>query len=352
MEQILKDTRKRNLAILAILALISILLAILAIHQEAKLTSPKFVQETFFPQLPSQAKRIARIHVVSKAHGAFDIEFDPQKGWVLPENGNYPASFEQLKTTVVGIAALQTIQPETARADWLHYLDLDSPPKGTGTQFTLQDEHGQTLASVITGKVTDIGDSGGAIGLYVRKPDSNQTWLVRSVFEPKSDPADWMEKNVLAVDRSRIQDVEVTAPTGPSFSVHRNKPSDADFAILPMPAGRQEAYPGAGDTVGGVITGFTFTDAKPASSFDFSKAQHVVTKTFDGLEVTVQVIKTGAEYWATVYAEGPAGRPDAAGEARDIDSHTNGWAYRLPPEKGQTFMTTLDSLLKPLAAKK
>ncbi|HWD48517.1 MAG TPA: DUF4340 domain-containing protein [Rhizomicrobium sp.] len=352
MEQILKDRRKRNLAILGGLALISVVLAVLSLHREAATTTPKRVEETFFPQLPGQAKKIARIRVASRAHGTFDVVFDPQRGWILPEHGNYPASFDQLKMTVVGIAALQTIQPETARSDWLHYLDLDAPPNGSGTEFTLQDERGHTLATLIAGKATDIGDSGGAIGLYVRKPNSKQTWLVRSVFEPKSDPADWLEKSVLTVDRSRIQDVEIVAPNGSSFSVHRNKPSDADFAIIPTPAGRQEAYPGAGDTVGGVITGFSFIDVRPASSFDFSGAQHVITKTFDGLAVTVQIIKQGTDYWATVYAEGPAGRPDAAAEARDIDSHTNGWAYKLPPEKGQTFMTTLDSLLKPLATKK
>src|SRR5262249_24031363 len=138
MERLFTDTRKRNLAILGGIALLSVLFAILALHQEAALTGPKFAQETFFPQLPGQAQKSAGIHIVSKAQGAFDDVFDPQKGWVLPEHGDYPASFEQLKTTIVGIAALQTIQPETARTDWLHYLDLDAPPNGSGTQFTLE----------------------------------------------------------------------------------------------------------------------------------------------------------------------------------------------------------------------
>jgi hypothetical protein len=352
MEQFLKDARKRNLTILALIAIVSVIFAALALKHEAALTNPKYSAETFFPQLPGNAKKIARIHIVSKAHGAFDVVFDPQKGWVLPQHGNYPASFEQLKSTVVGIAALQTIQPETAQRNWFHYLDLDAPPKGDGVLISLQDEGGKTLATLIAGKTTDIGDAGGAVGLYVRKPHSNQTWLVRSVIELKSDPADWFEKNLMAVDRARVQEVDVIAPEGTSFSVRRDKPSDADFAIVPMPAGREQAYQGAGDTLAGAITGFSFTDVKPASAFDFSNAQRVVTKTFDGLEVTLQVAKYGADYWATVYAEAPAGKPDAAREAREIDSHTSSWAYKLPPEKGQTFMTTLDSLLKPLAAKK
>jgi len=30
-----------------------------------------------------------------------------------------------------------------------------------------------------------------------------------------------------------------------------------------------------------------------------------------------------------------------------IDSRASGWAYKLPPYKGQQIMTTLESLLKP-----
>jgi hypothetical protein len=72
----------------------------------------------------------------------------------------------------------------------------------------------------------------------------------------------------------------------------------------------------------------------------------VVTKTFDGLAVTLSVQKSGAEYWATISADADPGRADAAKEAARINAHAAGWAYKLPAYKGQLFMTTLDSLLK------
>ncbi len=347
-----KDPRKRNLAILAAIALVSVLLAMFALAQQAAETGSKYQVQTFFPHLPGQAQHIARIHIVSRQHGAFDVAFNPRKGWVLPQHSDYPVSFEQLRSTVVGIAALQTVQPETAEPDWFHYIGVDGPPKGDGVLIELQDEKGNSLARLIAGKTTDIGDPGGAVGLYVRKPDSNQSWLARSVFEPKSDPADWLDKNILLIDRARIQSVDVVAANGPSYSVHRDKPSDADFAISPIPAGREPAYAGAGDPLAGAVTGFTFDDVKPATALDFSDAQRVVTKTFDGLTVTVQIVQNGGAIWATLYAEAAPGKPDAAREAREIDAHADGWAYRLPAYKGQLFMTTLDSLLKPLAPAK
>ena len=344
------DRRRRNLAILAAAALVSILLAVLAVMHQAAQTSASYEPRPFFPNLTDRIRQIARIHVVSKAYGAVDIVFDPRKGWVLPGHDNYPADFEQMRSTIVGLAELQIVEPKTARPKWYGYIGVDAPPKGDGTLIELFDDKGNTLASLIAGKTTDIGDASGAIGLYVRKPGEAQSWLARSVFEPKSDPADWMDKNVLNIDRARIAEVDVTPVSGPTFAVKRASPADADFTIADMPPGREEAYPGAADAVGAAITGFAFDDVKAASDFDFANAPRLVTKTFDGLTVTVQIVPQDQSFWATIYAEGAS--PDAAREAREIDAHTDGWAYKLPTYKGQFFMTTLDSLLKPLSAKK
>jgi hypothetical protein len=245
---------------------------------------------------------------------------------------------------------LQTIAPKTARLDWYRYIGVDAPPKGSGTLIQLLDDKGGLLAALIMGKTSDIGDPGGAIGLYVRKPGDVQSWLARSVFEPKSAPSDWLDKNTLDVDRSRIAEADVTPVSGPAFTVKRDNPGTADFMIAGVPAGREVLYPGVAATVATAITGFAFDDVKPASGFDFSNAPRFVTKTFDGLTVTVRVLPENQAFWATIYAEGV--NPQTAREARAIDAHTDGWAYKLPAYKGQLFMITLDSLLKPLAAKK
>ncbi|MBS0275542.1 MAG: DUF4340 domain-containing protein [Proteobacteria bacterium] len=346
------DPRRRNLAILTAIAIVSIILAALGIWHQTVLTGTKTEAETVFPQLPGAVRKIARIHIVSKAHGVLDIKFNPQKGWVLPQHSNYPAGFEQLRSTVVGLAALQTIQPATSRPGWYGKIAVDAPPKGAGTLIELSDDKGQLLASLIMGKEIDIGDASGAAGIFIRKPGDKQAWLARSVFEPKSDAASWLDKNVIGIDQARIQEADVTPITGESFTVRREKPSDPDFNLAPIPASRELAYEGAADGVATAITGFTFDDVRPATDFDFSNAPRVVIRTFDGLVVTVKIVTQGPDFWATVYAEGAPGKPDAAREARAIDAHADGWAYKLPDYKGKLFMTTLDSLLKPATAKK
>ncbi len=348
----LGDPRRRNLTILAALALVSVLLAVLALDRRADQVAPKYPPHEYLPGLAGELNQVARIDIVSKKYGAFDVAFVPMKGWVLPGRDNYPASYELVKRTLVGLAALETIEPKTARADWFHIVGLDLPPQGNGVVITLSNAKGRTLATLIAGKSEDIGDPSGAVGLFVRKPGEAQSWLVQSIFEPKANPADWMDKQILDVDRSRIQEVDVRPASGPAYTVRRDKPSDADFALVPVPHGREVSDPSAPDGVAAAITGFSFDDIKPAGDFDFATgASRTVTHTFDGLSVTVDVIKQGEDNWARVFADSLPGKPAAQKEANEINAHTARWAYKLAAYKGAQFSTPLENLLKPIAAK-
>jgi len=345
----LSDPRRRNLLILGAVTLVAVLLALVAIWQQADLEKSAYTPEQFFPGLARQVRNAATIHVASRAGGAFDIVFVPDKGWVLPARGDFPASFDLVRRTLVGLAALQTIEPKTARADWLHYLGLDAPPKGDGIEITVRDDKGRVLASLIAGKSEDIGDATGATGLFVRRPNETQSWLTRSVLDPRASLSDWLDKSVMDIDRARIQEVDVDPAGSPSFTVRREKPSDPDFTLSPLPSGKSLSDPTAPDGVAAAITSFGFDDVRPTKDLDFgnqSVTARVVTKTFDGLKVTTNVQRQGTDYWATVSAEAVGELGPASAEATAINAHASGWAYKLPAYKGQLFMTTLDSLLK------
>src|SRR5579871_5750685 len=231
----LSDPRRRNLAILATAAFVAVLLALTALWQQAEFDRPSATQQEFFAGFLGHLREAARIHIVSKAGGTFDVAFVPEKGWVLPGRSDFPASFDLVRRTLVGMAAMRTIEPKTARADWLHYIALETPPAGDGIAITVSDDKGHSLASFIAGKSVDIGDPSGATGLFVRRPGETQSWLVRSVLDPRASITDWFDKTVMTVDRARIQEVDVDPAGGTAFMVHRDKPSDPDFKLTPLP---------------------------------------------------------------------------------------------------------------------
>ena len=352
MNTLLADPRRRNLVVLAVAAIVTLLLAIVVVWQQSSSGESASTSAQFFPGFAKQVRHAAHIHVVSKA-GAFDVVFVPEKGWVVPERGNYPASFDLVQRTLVGLAALQTIEPKTARPEWFHFVGLETPPKGDGIAITVGDDKGKELASLIAGKSEDIGDPTGAVGLFVRRPSESQSWLTRSVLDPRAALTDWLDKTVMNVDRARIRAADVTpADNGPTYTVQRLDPGKPDFTLTLLPPGKTVSDPTIADGIAAGITGFGFDDVQAASNLDFSGAgvAHITTLTFDGLKVTVNVLKSGADYWATITAEADAEKPDAAKEAATINAHAAGWAYKLPAWKGQLFMTTLDSLLKTPAA--
>jgi hypothetical protein len=347
MEQALSDPRRRRLTFLAAVSVVLVVLAVLALWRQSEQLAPRYHPAPMFPDLPHQAQTVSRIHIAAK-NGSFDVVQKPGKGWVIATRNDIPASFEQVNHTVIGLATLETLEPKTARADWLHYLNLDAPPKGSGVLVELYDNRGQKLAAVITGKSEEVGGPSGASSLFVRKPDSDQTWLARGNLEPKGDVADWYDKALVNLDRSRIAETSVTPPDGPGLTVRREKPSAPDFRLVNMPAGREPADPGTANGLGSALTDLSFDDAKPASSFDFSKATRFVSRTFDGLVIVVRTVKKGQAYWATVFAQAPPGKPALAKQAGAINGKTAGWAYKLPPEKGQQVTASLESVLKPL----
>jgi hypothetical protein len=344
------DPRRRNLVVLAGIAAAALLLALLAVWRQS--AGEENAPQAFFPGFAARVSHheVAHIHIVSKAGGTVDIAFKPRSGWVIASRQDFPASFEQVNATLVGLAAMQALEKRTARADRLHYLGLDAPPKGDGVLVVASNEKGETLASLIAGNTTDIGDQTGATGLFVRRANETQSWLVRAVSEIRPSPSDWMNKAVLDVDRARIRSASMTPVAGPAYSVHRDKPSVPDFTLDPIPPGREISDSMAGNQIADALVGFSFDDAKRASELDFAKSTQLVVKTFDGLTVTVNTIKTNAGYWATVRADAAPANVERAKEARDIDARANGWAYKLADFKGQQFTTPLENLLKPKGA--
>ena len=330
-------SERRTLAILAAAALVSTGLAVLALRQQAQEGAPQFAPSEFLPGFAAQVKNAARIHIVSH-DGAFDIAYTPDKGWVLPERGNYPADFDEVRHTLIGLAALETIEPKTARADWLHYVGLETPPKGNGVLIQVKAASGRELASLIMGNMESIGDPNGAAGLFVRRPNETQSWLARAVFVPHGAPSDWMLLNVLNVDAARLKDVTIAPAAGKSFTLARAHMSDVNFAVSP-PLGN--ASPQVLNAITTAITGFTASDAHSAAQLDFRKSVHVTAHTFDGLSLSMDVVASGPDIWARLSAAaGPDAVPGIAKEARDVNARAGGWAYKLPPDKGRLLMAT------------
>src|SRR5436305_14007916 len=102
------DPRRRNLVVLAVLAAVLLVLAMLALVHQSREVAPHYTPHSFLPGLAAEVRDIGRIRMASKS-GTVDVVFKPERGWIVASHDDYPASFEKVRETVVGLAAMETI---------------------------------------------------------------------------------------------------------------------------------------------------------------------------------------------------------------------------------------------------
>jgi hypothetical protein len=339
------EARRRNLVILGGAALVSLALAAFALEQRAAEGRAHYTPTQFLPGFASAVKNAALIHVAGH-DGQFDVVYNPDKGWLLPQRGNYPADFDQVRHTLIGMATLQTVAPKTSRADWLHYLSLDAPPKGAGTEITVKDKNGAVLGAMIAGNQEDLGDPNGMSGLFVRHPGDNQAFLARTAYVPHGDIASWFFTRVLSLGGTRLQEVAMFPLKGPGFTVSRPNASAQIYTLARTPKGAPNSQ--MINSIPFSIANFSFSDVKPVNAADFAKPAKAVARTFDGLLVSFEFSQQGADVWTRFTAStAPGAKPEIAQQADAINARAAGFEFKLPAEKGNALTVDLAKIMTP-----
>jgi len=358
--------RLRALAVLAAVAGIAVVLASLALWQRAAIGVSDFEPVRMFPSLQQAMESVASIHIETKA-AAFNVVRDEKKHWILPDKSKYPADFNTVRKTVLGLAELDLVEQRTARSDWHDKLGLKLPKSGgSGTLVTLKDAKGEELASVVLGTSVEGASAGGEQAIYVRHPNDAQTYVARGNFAPPTSEAQWLDKAFVELAHDRVKTAEMSPFKGRGYSVTRAKPQDENFQLVqPVPSGRMLRTPGEPNGIGNALLGISFDDVKPASELDFTHAAHAAYLTFDGLRLNLRLIEKDNEFWTTVdvfadpgAAQQPATpasaalKPDIAKEVKELNATLAGWAFRIPRYKGALLTAPLDDLLVPAGSGK
>ncbi|MEQ1868169.1 MAG: DUF4340 domain-containing protein [Micropepsaceae bacterium] len=342
--------RVRALTYLAGATGFAVLLAAIALMQRASTGEPAFKPVRMFANLEKQAEDVAAIQIETKA-ASFNIVRDAQGFWTLPDKAKYPADFNTVRKTILGLAQLDLVAEKTSRADWQEKLGLSLPKTGgAGTLVTLKDGKGEVLATLVAGASAEGESAGGRQAIYVRRPNEPQTYVARGMFSATTDQAQWLDKAFMKPFK------------GKSYTVTREKSDDANFRIVEaIPAGRQLRTETEANGIGNALLGISFDDVKPLSLVDFASAASFTAATFDGLNVVFKVVEKDRDYWIAIEATAnptvqppPAKpgatqlKPDVPKEAKEINALAGGWAYKIPRYKGTLMTAPMEDLLRPI----
>lgn len=180
-------------------------------------------------------------------------------GWsVAPSDtsASYPASASAVDGLLRTLSNLQVSAVATRKTDKHPRYGVDS----TGTAITMLGANEESLGQLIVGRTRmQRPQSGGqnqnpmqrmqrqqgtAIS-YVRRPDRPDVYSVEQSLQSLSSRSveDWRDKQIWAVDRTQIQQIDFTFPGDSSFTMQRAAPEDTASAVGPS------TWVSAGDTL-------------------------------------------------------------------------------------------------------
>lgn len=367
--------KQKQIVSLAIVTMVAVAAAIYTVEKRNGDTSSSQTAEQLLPDLGSKVNTIDEITVQSH-----DESVTVKKGadgtWVVASKYDYPADFETVKKTIVGLTDMTVVEPKTADPKLFPELGLaDVAAEDSKAKLIALRSGGKAVASLLFGERKYVPGIGGARG-YVRKADGGRAWLVDNAADVQTDVKRWMAEDTVTVARDRIKDVTLDGPDRRALTVYRDAKDEKDFKIRNMPKGAKLSYEGAPDSIAGALANVSFDDVKPVGDVDFAGADTARFRTFGGLEVTVRLVKLDKDSWAKfeavalpgasvpAKAETPASdaasdkdasaaqdgqekakTPDVPAEAKAINARVAGWAYKLPDYRAENFTKRLDDLL-------
>ena len=210
--------------------------------------------------------------------------------WSVKENDNYPAAINKVRELVLGVGNLKLVEPKTKKPKNYPRIGLqDVTEEGsTSTHITIIAGSDKKLADLIIGNSKQAKSDASQKSYYIRKTDDPQSWLADGNLPDKWEPKDWLDVDIIEIQRERIQQVKVSHEDGELVYIHRNNPNVRDFTLDSLQPGEQVTAPYEVNNIATTFTKMTFDDVVSAANAGVSDkpVYSAILTTFDGLEIT------------------------------------------------------------------
>lgn len=374
--------KSKTLIGLAVVTAVVVVGAVAAVTQRQTASERVVTDAAVLPDLMARINDVAAL-ALEGPEADFALRFDGER-WVVPDLADFPADFDKVKKTLIGLAELRTIEEKTADPERYGALGLAAPDaeEGGGTWVRLHDGDDGTVAALMVGNP----GRGGADQVYVRRVGEAETWLARGELDLGDTPNAWVDTMILRLEPDRVRRVVITHADGEVVEMVRETRDSESFDLVNMPEDATLRSPLTLDNVGRSLAFVRFDDVAAASAGPAPDEADstAVFETFDGTTITVTQQKRGEdETWARFDAafDPAAAVPEPAGdgEAEDADADTDtdtgappeeaeaaeeeapfdpaedtagivertaDWAFRIPDFKAEQFAMRMDRLVE------
>lgn len=255
--------------------------------------------------------------------------------WLVTERG-YPADTGQVRKLLLDLSSLKVEEHKTADPAWYSKLGVEDPSGFQATSTGLDINVGGRSLGLI------VGHSSGTRSVYLRVRGQGGSVLATPQLAPDADPRHWLDRSLLDIAPERVTQVDVKPQGGPDYTIRR---AGADFAVTPIPKGRERGDPAAPASQVGALAGLQLDDVRKAG--DRAAVAHATFVTSDGLTLALAGIQDAEQRYITIVVS--ASQPTAGAQVRDLNGRLEGWEFQIPAYRYESLFAPLEPLLKPKA---
>jgi hypothetical protein len=335
--------RERAAMRLGVVAAIAVALAVAVVARDAAGRRTEAVEGLVEPAWSETFLEARTIRIVS-ADDTLTIERGAT-GWTLAERGGYPVDPSALTALHRGLTTLRFSGARTSDpANHARLGVADPATGGEGVRLSVLGANGAPLADWIVGARR-------AGGWFIRRPDETQAFAATGDLPDLAAPGFWLDLDVLRLNRAELAEVEITPEDGEEpYRLTRRAPTATDFVLTAPAEGYALITAGAANGPGGAAASLRFVDVRPRTTLTTEPAGRHAARTFDGLQVALDIHRDGETEWATIEATAADGAAAHVTETADaLAERTAGWAYELPEYAADRMIRGLSGIARPVS---
>ena len=297
------------------------LVVVLASYIVLEVKTPDEKQPShLYPQLADKLTEINKIELTNADHTLSLSREDST--WKVDQLDGYPALLEKIKSTLVGVSDLKIVAKKTDNPDLYPKLGVEEPdqPGAQSVKIIFKDETDQTLVDLIVGLKRKSKAASHQQGLYVRKNDDPDSYLVTGQLDVSAEKFDWYDSKLFDIQDVKIKEAAVNHADGENYRVLRKSP-EAEFELTPL-NGKKKPTPVVLNPFGLLLENMTALDVKTTSPTAKPEVETVLYS-FEGVTTKFNIFKENdTPYVSIAFEYSPPPMPEQDTENKNSEAET------------------------------
>lgn len=336
-----------------VVTIVTVVLAVFVVLDRPTANFDPVDREPVFADLRSNPDAVAKVEVNSR-FGSFSM-VRGDDGWTTPDRFDHPIDANDVRRLIVSFSDMRYIERKTSVPERFVRLEVDDVDgiNAESAYVKISNAARAILAEAIVGRPSARFIDGSVSGTYIRKPDTNDVWLVSGIANVQTRLVPWLQRSIVSLPANKVARVELSSGEG-TVTLSRESADSDDFILADPPEGRVLDKRKI-TSISRTLASVELEDIQPRSELALpDDAESAMVTTFDGVSVSVKLAKIDNKNWATFsasYSGDPSDQSDAAKAARasvdEINQRVSNWVYWLPSAAFENLTTKTEDVLQP-----